>query len=743
MAEPLQPSIWIECRLEQVPVSAGTTLYRWSTRPLADAEFVEGRVLSWGRIVRSLSDGMGQYDVGKASVLLNDADGLFRGLMETGSTTEWFDNREAAIKVLSEAGRHAALEPRLLFRGVLDNVQLQAGRRASIDLVDRIRPYLDVVLPQATFERTYVDTSVTPYVSVSGFPDIHKDLVGTPIPLVGGEFSDAGALDISGAPADKGMLPAIYVGQRQTINEATSLPAFLEPPTLSASVVGTPGTRTVAYGVTAWSGYGETVLSNVAVVTNAPNTLSGSNYVSLTWPIVVGATHYVVYGRTLLNPSRRLKVVTTNSYSDTGVDGESAPGPPLVNLAQVPGVDGSFFWDLYIICLGVVRIQSLYASGERPGIAPARELMTEDMYGVDFLLPDGPSWPHPDPWIEIGGMRLTGFYARGPRSYRHVVGEVTMAVNACGYEDVGDGSGNPINQAFPLLQLFLNEHLLKNRGTGYRDGDWGPLEEWDDGGVAILQTSKFADCQALTATRLGDSVGYTAAIYLRERTTVREFLQRFCQTFDAFLATNHHGQLYPVLIDDGASATVGRHYRERMEIADELPAPVIDHDATENKWIYQFDFDPDAGAFRGDAESLTDQPGIDALRGKVRERSIKQYYTRDAATARDVIGRRRLRNRHAPRTQEIPTNLLALEDENGDQILVTHRDGIGPNGYEQTPFLVVSHVVEPSSGRGSETRATLVGLDLSRLLATSFPPNIVEDASNIFEGNPGEPVEIR
>jgi hypothetical protein len=699
-------------------------------------EFVEGRVLSWGRIARSLSDGMGQYDVGKASVMLNDADGLFRALLQSGSTTEWFDNREAAIKMLSEAGRHAALAPRLLFRGVLDNLQPQADRRVSLDLVDRLRPYLDVVIPQATFERTYEGGA--------GFTDIHKDLVGTPIPLAGGEFSDVGALNVAGQRADKGLLPAIHVGMRQTVDDDVSQPAYLPPPTIAASVVGSTGTRRLAYGVTAWSGYGESVLGNVEVIVTGPATLSPTNYVALTWAAVEGATHYTVYGRTLDNPSRRLAIVTTPSYNDTGVDGEAAQGPPLTNQAQVPGVDGSFFWDLYIICLGVMEDFSIYASGLQPGVPPTRVLMGEDTYGVDFLHPSGPGWPHADPWIEVAGMRLTGFYARGPRSQQHVDGVCTMAVNGCGYEDVGDGSGAPISQAFPLLQLFLNEFVLKNGGSGYRDGDWGPLVEWDDGGVPILQPTKFTACQDLTATRLEDGIGYTGAFYIRDRITVREFLTRFCQTFDAFLATNHHGQLYPVLINDAADPTVGRHYRERIELPDRLPAVQTDHDAVENRWIYQYDYDPDARAFRGDAEVLIDQPAIDALRGKVKERAVQQYYTRDAATARDAIGRRRLRTRFPPRVQPIPTNLLAVEDENGDQILVTHRDGLGPPGvgYNQTPFLVTSHIVEPGSGR-ARTSATLVGFDLSRLLSTSFPASIVEDASNILEGNPGEPVEIR
>jgi hypothetical protein len=733
---PLQPAIWIEVRLERYPVSAGIALYRWSTRPLADQNFVEGRILSWGRIVRSLSDGMGQYDVGKASVVLNDADGLFRSILATGTSTEWVDNREAAIKMLSDTGRAAGLVPRLLFRGVLDNMKPEGNRRASVDIVDRIRPYLDVVLPQATFERTYEGGA--------GFTDIHKDLVGTPIPLIGGEHNDSGAVDITGAPAEKGMIPAIFVGNRQTILDDTSVPAFLAPPTVDATVVGTPGTRVLAYAVTAWSGYGETVLGNVEVVTNANATLDATNYVALSWGAVTGATHYTVYGRSLLSPSRRLAVLTTTSYNDTGAAAETPPGPPLVNNAQIPGVDGSFFWDFYVICLGVVPISQIFASDLAVGVPPRRVLMPPETYGVDFLVPDGPDWPHPDPWVEIGGMRLTGFYARGPRSFHHTEGTVTMAVNTCGYEDVGDGSGVPINQAFPLLQLFLNEFVLKNGGSGYRTGNWGPLETWDDGAVPILQTSKFAACQTLTQTRLTDAVGYTGAFYVRDRITVREFLKRFCETFDAFLATNHHGQLYPVLIDDGANVTGARQYRERMEISEALPAPSFDNDAIENKWIYQYDYDPDAKGFRGDAESVLDQPAIDALRGKVKERSLKQYYTRDAATARDAIGRRRLRTRYPPMMQAIPTNLLGVEEENGDLIRVTHRDGIGAPGvgYLLTPFLVVSHIVEPTSDGRQRTSCTLVGMNLSRILTAAFPSGIVEDASNIFEGNPGDPVEI-
>lgn len=701
--------------------ATGGHVTRYSTRPFAGTQWTEGRVVQngWGSIRRASSDDQGQPRMSTASAVLNDDDGEIRAAIAEDEA-RFIQSGEATIGILSEAGRTAGTPERMLMRARLDapSVEIARGsgdarqRRVRLNFIDALAPYYDRLIPNVPFTR-------------EDFPDIHRDIEGTMIPLIGGEHSDAGTMDINGNSAEKGLIPPIHVGMRLTDddNPLSGAPAFLLPPDdVVAYVNGTPGTRTLYYTITSLSAVGETYAGETIIVEDAPDTLGGANSVTLTWSAVDGATGYNVYGRRNSTPVRRLATVTTPiaspaspvvyEYTDDGSDAEFAPGPPEINTAQVPNVDGGFFWDFYVVCLGVVEITAWYASDVAEGTTPRRVLMPTTTAGVDFLIPGYNGWPHAQPYLEIGGKRITGFYARGPRSFHHTQGIVTMAVSVCGYEDVGDGSGDSIQQAFPLLQHFLNEFVLKNDGEGYRTGNWGPLETFSDG-VEMLQTSKFAAAQTLTEGWLTGSQspieGYRGAIYLREQITVREFLRRFLQTFDAFWAVNHHGQGYPYLIDPALS-DAGRPYRYQIEIK-RLEGPRLDRDNVEPRIDFQYDFDPDANGFRSEIERTEDAVAVAAQEGKLQDRGVRSlYWSRDPTTVRDAMERRVQRLRYPRWVQEFRTNYLGVEDEPGDPITITHPDGIGANGWESRPFILTAHETDPSRGEVSLTAVDVAGL---------------------------------
>src|SRR5688572_23252681 len=96
----LMPDVWFEMVLEPYPTAVATT-YRWAPRPYADSgSWKEGRLASWGPIVRALSDDDGHYNVSTTQVVVDDTDGLLRGLL-AASTTQYFTGREASIYLLS------------------------------------------------------------------------------------------------------------------------------------------------------------------------------------------------------------------------------------------------------------------------------------------------------------------------------------------------------------------------------------------------------------------------------------------------------------------------------------------------------------------------------------------------------------------------------------------------------------------------------------------------------------------
>jgi hypothetical protein len=495
----------------------------------------------------------------------------------------------------------------------------------------------------------------------------------------------------------------------------------------------------LTYAVTAVSPYGETTPSTSITVANAPGVLNGTDSVQLTWAAVPGAVEYRVYGRR--GGTLRRLVALNNSetwtnpettWIDDGSATEGALSPPTVNSAQVEQVlangTSAFGWGRLVLALGAVDVHTVYASNLATGATPARARLPESAYGTEFLVPGQPGWPHPDPYIEIGGIRQTVIYARGPRLDHHRNGTVTIAWNGCGAEEVGDGTGRMIDQAFPTLQWFLNEHVLKNDGAGYRTGDYGPLVTYTNGD-SVLKTTAFAACQTLTASWIGGA-GYLAAFALTEPTSLRDILRRFCTTFACHLGADHFGRIYPVLIDDTADPTLGRLYRDRIDVR-RLVNQRFDHEAVETRITFHYDFDTDANQFRVKDQVIEDT-AASAAHFSPREKSPRScYYTRDRTTAFDANGRHLTRYKIAPRYVSIETDLTGLEDENGSQIRLTHYDGASSSaGDVETPMLVIRHAMDPTAPEST----TLGAFDLSRILSTGFAP-LVTDASSTVLGD--------
>ena len=312
-------------------------------------------------------------------------------------------------------------------------------------------------------------------------------------------------------------------------------------------------------------------------------------------------------------------------------------------------------------------------------------------------------------------------YARGPRLEHHRNNSVTITWNGCGDDDVGDGSGETITEAFPTLLHILNEYVLRDNGLGYRTGDFVDIEEYSNG-VAKLKASGFEDCQALTVEWIGDR-GYQAAVAITEPTSLREFLRRFNVTFACNMGTNHHGQFYPVLINDTADPTEGRHYRDRIEVIS-MESQDIDHDAVETKVTYHYDWDAEQQQFRITDQVIEDEEASEAY-FVPRERAVRQcYYTRHEATALDASSRHLTRYKVAPRYVEIRTNLLGLEDEIGAQVRLTHYDGAGGvDGDVETPFLVIGHKTDPNPSEST----TLTLMDLGRIISAGAGPIFTAD----------------
>jgi hypothetical protein len=131
----------------------------------------------------------------------------------------------------------------------------------------------------------------------------------------------------------------------QVRDKLVELYAVAAPGGLTAVVVGTAGTKTIVYQITALNSLGETTGSVQVSVTTANATLSGSNYVQLNWVASDNATSYNVY-RVSTNgtsPTTVGKIANTTNLTlnDTGLAGDATTAP----TENTTGVTNPFWSD--------------------------------------------------------------------------------------------------------------------------------------------------------------------------------------------------------------------------------------------------------------------------------------------------------------------------------------------------------------------------------------------------------------
>lgn len=719
--------VWFQLHLAKYPASEGTDIYRWSKKPLADAgAFKEGRLISIGRAKRACTDINGNYNFGRVSIIVDDEDGFIRGLLEQGTVSEYFVNREGEILLLSPEGREAGLDPRIIFRGWVSDVQTLKGRKVRIDLADVVG---------SQFSGFNLDKTI-PSVKLTDIGTVIDGLKEQVLPIYAGEFSDFGAVDVNGNPAEKGLVPCFDVGfVDATDPDATATPGYTAPPvTNTPTVIGAAGDQTYTYAATVITPFGESLPGNSVTVSSAPATsvMGLTNYVEISGtydPGVAGTNIVRVLGRNSTSTwldDAFLDPVTGDWWYNDGAHPAPTPTRDDVDIEKTyngpttsGALDSDTIWNVMAICLGYsYDILDVFGSDLADGVEPKRiSLLPFD--GTDILTPSHADWPFPNPWIEKNGITFTGFLARGPRLRHHQEGAVTFSANICGPHD-DSSPGVLINQAFPQLLWVLNEHVAKNSGTGYRTGTYWPLETYSNGD-SLFNTVKFTEKQDITADWLGDSLGYLSSIYLTEPTTVRELVRRFCLTFGARLAHSHFGQVFPLLIAEPDDPTVGRHLRDRIEIV-EIGDPVLAHEEVKNLFVYNYHWDPDARDFRNQNLKESNDTSIAAhipggVVGSADRRGVKQddrnlYYTNDEDTATDVIAKELERRARRPRYVPVTVKYMGLELDIDTPVRLTHHEGLGA-GDVATPGIVLEH--ETDTDR--ET-VTLVVQDLRTFVTT-------------------------
>lgn len=735
-----QPDVWVEIRARAYP-SGVTTTTRRSTKAMAYPTKIVGRIRagSYSEIERALSDWKGTVEAAVFSWEEEDSDGAGRSLTADLGATK-YAHPEVDVKLLSEVGRKAGLTPRIVQRGYLTRAPQPApNRKTSFESVDAIGSRFYRFDPEGPIQSQFITTE---HLEPAGLFRIPAAVLGKPYNIIIGEHSDRGAVTSCGTIAVKGFIPVDYIGRCVfPLGSVTGIDSHagdpIPPPTISASIVGAGGSSTYYYAVTMILADGsETAMSNIVTVTGAPalSELSLTNYVHLEIAPPAGwetfyadnAVHFRLLGRSHNPPTTYLDAADQGvdhaagyAWYDDGAfrstrdefDVEKPWRGSACGTALIVGDD--LPWGVCVVALGAVEILVLYGSDEAEEEAPARVVLDPD--DPDVISPLSGAWPHATPYVDVNGVRLTLFYARGTKLQHHIDGVVTFAASVCGVEDVGDGTGTPITEAANGLQWLINEIVLNH----YSTGAYGTLATYSDG-VPITKTSSFTDLQADTVGFIGGR-GYQMHLAITEKVTLSEVLQWWCRTFTAYIGVTQHGQITVHVIDITANPVAARHFRQKIEIDGPLPEAEIAEDEVENRIFFRFDYDPDAGDYRTGRIKIEDLPS-QAMYGMVDadDDALDLRCTRDETTARHSMGRRLRLHKVAPVYQPIPTGMIGYEQNLGDVIRVTHPDGVGAGGYQEAAFFIVRQGLQLN---GPQHRVNLVARYIGNSLVTAIASN--------------------
>lgn len=758
-----QPRFWVTVQNEPYP-SGSTVRYDMGHRPIDGEYFIEGRLTQSSSVFLSLSDSNGSIVPSSFSFDGRDDDRWMRMLLEDDSYG-WLHNREVTAYIESDQALTAGDDPMVVYRGVISAVKLASRMGFSIQSRDWVGSKRSPFNPDRALMLRKLTRGL--------FSQLPEELIGKPQDIIVGEISDNNSKNIYGELVPKGRFIPRWVGTKTIVDDGSPPPTtytkvYLDPPKLfSATVHGTPGTRTCTYGVTFVTRTGQTVLSNLITVTNCPTTFTLTDYVRLNWGFAPGSNSAQYWDQIIASipyvadgsgtPTNRLDTMndggnwrtweeqnqTEDFYNDDGDDSHhKSPAPPTRNTALVDQRTDSGAniseWDIYFMAGHAINPDHVYGRfwpAWTTGGSYFREEIPAGGYGGDILFPGETGWPHADPYVDLvdsdTGLthRCTVFYARGPRSLAHKNGDEYFAFNTTGLEDVGDGSGVPIRRAGFALQHLLSEFVLGNSGKGYYTGAWGGTPTFSDGSH-MIDTGSVQTWQDVTEEWMGTTLGYTMDRWFSEEMTVGELLQAFNNSYNAKTGFDPRGRMFLDCWNFAADVTAAAVYRQHIEIIDMFPPEPMESEMA-NRFLGSWDWDNVNNEF---SRSNTIVESTDSQNGykETIELEWPLLLVRESAVALDVLGRIRDLRQWRPTYINLVVGMGACQHRPGDVIAVSHARGTGASGYVDRYFKIMSMELMPRIGR-----YTLHCMDISRWLNAVFAPAGLEDETTMT-GNLGD-----
>ncbi len=559
-----------------------------------------------------------------------------------------FEGDELFIKLASDTGRAAGVDPRVLMRAVIRKLALRSMREVSISAADSLYSEFGDLGPGSMFPPfTYGDLG-------RGAPDMTADTKATPIVPLYGYKGDRGAIDpLTGHVNPKGRIPLTYLGKFTFSGLST-------PPATSG--------RTLAAAVALMQGLVDADADDATWASTLGFDIGSSDIVNLKAIGTVPDTY-----------DRLAAIIGGGDLEAVLAQGTTAaPGDGVWGILA-GGVGPWYLWEsIFGSDLGGGDPQNKHDRTELDILARA---------GSDLLVPgDGKC-----PWNAFSitnpdtgrVFELAAIGARGPLLDDHLNGVVNLTANAWGL--VGP-NGYPIGKAMDAIQHAYENFFLEPKSAG----PWvttSTAPKWSDG-TPKCNSKSFAARQALTATALGGD-GLLAAWYPDKQAAKVEWMVRFQEWTESKLGTDAHGQLRAFALDPALDTSAWPVVRHETDVFGQID--MWFGEDRENVVTGVCDYDPDTGTFN--AAPITEKNLAGIRRYKNREkpgdRTLENALIDNPDHLRWLLQQRAARLGLGVRGIRITGTRAWLDTNLGRGILFNSDDGPGASGYVNHPFIVL------------------------------------------------------
>ena len=143
--------------------------------------YKEPRVITWGQIVRALSDRAGQYEGGEFTWVWSDTDRVIRTLLGNEST-KVFLNRPVTVRMIDDVDRRLQAIPRTVWKGLVRDYKPLSPLHFSVKVNDSLANLFSSENTKAQVPRRLIQRA--------DFPDCPTNVINQPVPIIYGNVAD-------------------------------------------------------------------------------------------------------------------------------------------------------------------------------------------------------------------------------------------------------------------------------------------------------------------------------------------------------------------------------------------------------------------------------------------------------------------------------------------------------------------------------------------------------------------------